>query len=66
MEQAFDYFRNEIKIGDTVAFMQIGYRCLMTGVVKSISRTELRISHEPTNVGQTQTKQSHNQVIVKK
>jgi hypothetical protein len=61
-----DYFGNEIKVGDTVAFMQIGYRNLMMGTVSSISQYMVTIDHERTNTGKTQTKQNHSQVIVKK
>lgn len=61
-----DYFGNEIKIGDTVAFMQLGYRQLMNGIVSKITDKNIIIEHEKTNVGKTQTKQFHNQVIVKK
>ena len=60
-----DYFGNEIRIGDTVAFMQTGYRQLMKGTVSRITEQNVIIDHEMTNVGKTQTKQLHNQVIVK-
>lgn len=64
--EAKDFFGNDIKIGDTVAFMQTGYRQLKTGIVISISEKMLLIEHERFNVGGTTTKQAHNQVIVKK
>lgn len=63
---AKDYFGQEINIGNTVAFMQTGYRCLMSGTVKSITDKNLMIEHPRTNVGKTLTKQLHEQVIVKK
>lgn len=63
---ALDYFGNEIKIGDTAAFMQTGYRQLMQGVVIKITDCNVIIEHERTNVGKTQTKQLHNQIIIKK
>jgi hypothetical protein len=63
---AKDFFGNEIKIGDTVAFMQIGYRRLKNGVIKKITEKMVFIEHERFNVGGTETKQEHNQVIVKK
>jgi FKBP-type peptidyl-prolyl cis-trans isomerase 2 len=66
MNTALDYFGNEIQVGDTVAFMQTNYRNLMSGVISSITEKNVIIDHEPTNVGKTQTKQFHNQVIVKK
>ena len=63
---AKDFFDNEINVGDTVAFMQTGYRSLKTGVVKKITEKMVFIEHEKFNVGGTETKQEHNQVIVKK
>lgn len=62
---AKDYFGNVIEIGDTVAFMQIGYRNLIQGEVISISAKELRIKHKQTNVCSTESKQTHSQVIKK-
>jgi len=64
-QTAVDYFGNQINVGDTVAFMQTGYRQLMDGVVVNITDKTVIIDHEKTNVGKTQTKQFHNQVIVK-
>lgn len=60
---ALDFFGNEFKLGDTVAFMQIGYRNLIQGKVISISAKELRISHAATNTCSTESKQAHSQVI---
>lgn len=62
---ALDFFGNNIKIGDTVAFMQIGYRSLKTGIVSKLTEKMVFITHERFNVGGTETKQEHNQVIVK-
>lgn len=64
--KAHDFFGNEISIGDTVAFMQKGYRIFLTGTVVKITEKTLLIEHERTNVGSTQTKQFHDQVFVKK
>lgn len=64
--EAKDFFGNEIKVGDTVAFMQKGYRNLMTGQVTSITQQMVNIAHERTNTGSTETRQGHSQVIVKK
>lgn len=61
-----DFFGNEILIGDTVAFMQKGYRTLRTGVVEKITSQMVFIKHEKFNVGSTETKQEHNQVIVRR
>lgn len=63
---AIDYFGNKISEGDTVAFMQTGYRQLITGIVKIVTDKTVIIQHERTNVGKTETKQFHDQVIVKK
>jgi hypothetical protein len=63
---AKDFFGNEIKVGDTVAFMQTEYRKLLTGIVAIITEKTLIVEHPRTNIGKTQTKQFHNQVIVKK
>jgi peroxiredoxin len=63
---AKDFFGNEIKVGDTVAFMQTGYRSLRSGTVKSITEKTVLISHKETNVCSTETRQFHSQVIVKK
>lgn len=65
---AKDFFGNEIKIGDTVAFMQKGYRSLLTGVVANITAQTVLISHKhpqyPEGYVET-TKQFHSQVIKK-
>lgn len=66
MKVAKDFFGNEILIGDTVAFMQKGYRTLRTGVVDRITPQMVFIKHQQFNVGGTETKQEHNQVIVKR
>jgi peroxiredoxin len=63
---AKDFFGNEITVGDTVAFMQTGYRSLRSGTVKSITEKTVLISHKETNVCSTETRQFHSQVIVKK
>ena len=60
-----DFFGNEIKIGDTVAFMQRGYRTLKTSVVKTIAEQSCLIEHERFNAGGEQTRQFHEQIIKK-
>lgn len=62
---AKDFFNNELNVGDTVAFMQKGYRKLLTGIIDSITDQTVLISHEKRYVGGTQTRQSHGQVIKK-
>ena len=61
-----DFFGNEINIGDTIAFMQTGYRQLKIGIVKKLTPQMVIIEHERFNTGKTETKQSHDQVIVNK
>lgn len=58
-----DFLGKEINIGDTVVFIQLGYRKLLKGKIKSISNKMCLIEHEPTNIGQTETKQFHNQIV---
>lgn len=62
---AKDFFDKELNVGDTVAFMQKSYRCLKIGVIKKITDKMVFIEHEKFNVGGTETKQEHNQVIKK-
>jgi hypothetical protein len=62
---AKDFFDNELAVGDTVAFMQTGYRNLIAGTITKITDKMLVISHERQNVGGTETKQAHGQVIKK-
>lgn len=63
---AKDFFGNELNVGDTVAFMQTGYRQMMIGVVEKITNSTLIIQHEKTNIGKTSTKQTSDQVFLKK
>lgn len=60
-----DFFGTEIKVGDTVAFMQTGYRSLMSGTVIKLTEKTVFIKHAKTNVCSEETKQSPRQVIVK-
>lgn len=60
---AKDKLRNPINVGDTVIFMQLNYRNLLVGTIKSISNKTLIIEHPMTNVCSTETKQFHDQVI---
>ena len=63
MEDKKDYLGNILSVGDTVVFMQIGYRGLLTGEIISISNSKAKMKHEPTNTGKTQTMQFHDQII---
>ena len=60
---AKDYVGNEIEVGDTVVFVQLGYRNFWEGIIAKITPKTLLIDHERTNTCSTQTKQFHNQVI---
>lgn len=58
-----DYLGNELKVGDTVAFMQIGYRGLMKGIIVKMSEQKATISHEKTNTCKTQSIQFYDQMV---
>jgi len=38
-----DYFGNELRVGDTVAFIETGYRNFMTGIVAKINPKKITI-----------------------
>ena len=63
-ENPRDFFGNQIVLGQEVAFMQLGYRHLLKGEVIHISPKHVQIRHKKTNVGRTETKQQHCQIIV--
>lgn len=63
MTEKKDYLGNIVNIGDTVVFMQIGYRGLMKGKIVSLSNQKAKISHEPTNTYRTESIQFYNQLI---
>lgn len=63
MDKAEDYLGNELNVGDTVVFMQIGYRGLMKGEIVSLSRHKAKIKHEMTNTCRTESMQWHDQMI---
>ena len=58
---ALDFLGKELNVGDDV--VQLSYRNLLKGTIKKITPKTLIISHERTNVGGTETKQFHDQVI---
>ena len=58
-----DYLGNELNIGDTVVFMQIGYRGLMKGEIVSMSAQKAKIKHPPTNTYKKESIQFYNQMI---
>lgn len=59
-----DELGNTIEIGSRVVFMQKGYRNLLVGEVIKITEKMLVIKHKKTNVGATETRQFHSQVVV--
>lgn len=58
-----DYLGEKLFLGDTVVFMQIGYRGLMTGRIFSMSDKKAKIRHEKTNTCRTESVQFYNQMI---
>ena len=58
-----DFLGNELNIGDSVVFMQIRYRGLMRGTIKSLSAKKAIIAHSKTNLGTTESMQFHDQLI---
>lgn len=63
MTEAFDFLNHRLEEGDTVVLVQLGYRNLLKGTIVKLTPQKAVIAHEPTNVGQTQTTQYHNQLI---
>lgn len=61
---AEDFLGKRINIGDRVVFMQRAYRNLLVGTIEKITDKTVIIKHAKTNIGDTQTKQFHNQVVV--
>ena len=61
---AKDFLGNELKVGDTVVFMQIRYRSLVKGTVKSLSPQKALIEHRPISGSySTQSRQFHDQMV---
>ena len=58
-----DYVGNVLNIGDTVVFMQIGYRGLMKGEIVYMSAKKAKLTHEPTNTCRTESIQFYEQMI---
>ena len=61
---ALDFLGQDLVVGSKVAFVQLGYLNLLTGVVTKITPKMVVISHDMTNTCGTETRQSHDQVIV--
>lgn len=63
MKIKVDYLGNELKLGDKVVFMQIGYRGLMQGKIVSMSDKKCKLVHEKTNTNRTESIQFYTQMI---
>ena len=62
-EQKVDFLGKVLSVGDTVVFMQIGYRNFLKGKIVKMSNKKATIEHERANIGGTQTLQFYNQLI---
>ena len=60
---AKDFLENELEVGDEVVFMQKGYRVLMKGTIKRLTPKTALIVHKKANIGGTETRQEHSQII---
>jgi len=60
-----DYFGNELKIGDVVAFEKPRYRMLVTGTIISFSARQVRVEYETDTNGRTETYLSYPGVFIK-
>ena len=60
---AKDFLENELEVGDEVVFMQIGYRGLVKGTIKKLTPKTALIVHAKANIGRTETRQEHSQII---
>ena len=58
-----DFLGNLLNIGDTVVFMQIGYRGLMKGEITSMTNKKARLNHGPTNTCRRESVQFYDQMI---
>jgi phage gp45-like len=58
-----DFLGNDLKIGDDVVFVQLGYRNLLKGKIAKITEKTILIHHDKTNTCSTKTKQFPEQVI---
>ena len=60
---AKDFLGKELEVGDTVVFVQLGYRNLLKGTVKRLTPKTAIIEHPMTNVCSKETKQFHEQLV---
>lgn len=60
-----DFFGNQINTGDTVAFMKVGYRYLVSGIVIKKTKQMVIIERKITDSNTDINRQYYNQVIKK-
>lgn len=60
-----DFFGNTINVGDTVAFMRVGYRYLLKGIVVSKAEQKATIEYTEFNTDKRKTWQYYSQIIKK-
>lgn len=58
-----DFLGNELKVGDDVVFMLIGYRDLRRGTIVKMTPKKCRIKHSQTSMYHMETLQFYNQVV---
>lgn len=58
-----DFLGNELQLDDEVVFIQLGYRNLLNGKIIKMTDKTCLIEHEPTNIGNTTSKQFYTQVL---
>ena len=58
-----DFLGNELNVGDDVVIMQKSYRNFIKGKIIRITTCTVIVQHAKTNVGDTETKQTGDQVI---
>lgn len=62
--KALDFLGKELVVGDSVVFVQLGYRNLLIGIIVKLTEKMAFIKHEKTNICSTETKQYHNQLVL--
>lgn len=58
-----DFLDRELNVGDTVVFVQLGYRNLLVGTIARMTPKTILIAHDETNVCSRETKQFPSQVV---
>lgn len=62
-EKRCDFIGNELQIGDEVVFMQLKYRNLMRGTIKTMAPKSALLGHKKTNTCSTESRQCYKQMI---